>query len=97
MIRKTAKFLDKPVTPSQVLGLCDHLNFSKMASNPAVNLDHIIGQNFDPDAKFIRKGKVRDWQNYMSDDLAQKFDDWTEANTKGTGLKFEFKLPDPKV
>lgn len=64
-----------------------------MASNPAVNLEHMIGNKADADAKFIRKGKVGDWRNYMSQDLEKKFDEWSELNTKGTGLSFEFKLP----
>ncbi|XP_015516478.1 luciferin sulfotransferase-like [Neodiprion lecontei] len=95
-IRKTAKFLNKTVTASQVSGLCEHLKFSKMAANPAINLEHMIGHRDNVDAKFIRKGRVGDWRNYMNDELAQKFDEWIEINTKGTGLKFEFKLPGPE-
>lgn len=60
-----------------------------MAKNPAVNLEHIFEQAEDPNKKFIRKGKVGDWRNYMSDDLSRKFDEWTEKNTKDTGLVFD--------
>ncbi|XP_048505631.1 luciferin sulfotransferase-like [Athalia rosae] len=92
-IRKTAKFLNKVVTASQVSGLCEHLKFSKMAANPAVNLEYMIGKSEDSDLKFIRKGKVGDWRNHMSVELAERFDQWTEINTKGSGLKLEYKLP----
>lgn len=42
----------------------------------------------DPNSKFIRKGKVGDWRNYMSEELSKKFDDWIEHNTRGTDLTF---------
>ncbi|XP_066581898.1 luciferin sulfotransferase [Prorops nasuta] len=92
-IRKTAKFLNKSVSEEQISELCEHLKFSKMAANPAVNMEHVLAdmrvQVDDPDVKFIRKGKVGDWRNYMSEELAQRFDEWTEKNLRGTGLKFD--------
>lgn len=92
-IKKTAKFLGKSVTDEQIVGLCEHLKFSKIAANPSVNvqllLDDKEDSKNDPNLKFIRKGKVGDWTNYMSQDLAQRFDKWTEEHLRGTGLKFD--------
>ncbi|CAL1686315.1 unnamed protein product [Lasius platythorax] len=92
VIKKTAKFLSKNVTDEQIVELCEHLKFSKMATNPSVNMELLLGngktQEDDPDYKFIRKGKVGDWTNYMSEDLARRFDEWTEKHLCGTGLKF---------
>lgn len=91
MIKKTAKFLSKNVTDEQIVGLCEHLKFSKMATNPSVNMELLLGNREaqeDPDHKFIRKGKVGDWTNYMSEDLARRFDEWMEKHLCGTGLKF---------
>jgi hypothetical protein len=96
-IYKTAQFLGKPVTEKEVEGLTQHLKFSKMAANPAVNMEFLLEQMKDkvqPDCKFIRKGKVGDWRNYMSDDLSRRFDEWTEKNLKNTGLSFDTNLPD---
>ena len=62
-----------------------------MAKNPAINLEGILtntGSN-DPNKKFIRKGEVGDWKNYMSDDLSRRFDEMTEKNFAGTGLTFD--------
>ncbi|OXU22108.1 hypothetical protein TSAR_000660 [Trichomalopsis sarcophagae] len=91
-IRKTAKFLKKKLTDEQVAQLSDHLSFPKMAANPSVNYEQVLAQKnvcpSDPNTKFIRKGKVGDWRHYMSEDLSRKFDEWTERNLKGTGLKF---------
>lgn len=94
VIRKTAKFLNKTITDKQVEGLSKHLTFSSMAANPAVNLEYLLAQKKsseqnDPDEKFIRKGKVGDWRNYMSEELSDRFDEWTERNLKNTGLSFD--------
>lgn len=67
-----------------------------MKKNPALNLEPILAimektpQNeTNPDETFIRKGKVGDWKNYMSDELSAKFDKFTDDNLKGTCLTFE--------
>lgn len=92
VIKKTAKFLSKNVTDEQIIGLCEHLKFSKMATNPSVNMELLLGnrkaEEDDPDYNFIRKGKIGDWTNYMTKDLARRFDEWTEKHLCGTGLKF---------
>lgn len=43
----------------------------------------------EADAKFIRKGQVGDYKNYMTEEMIAKFDAWTEENLAGTGLSFE--------
>lgn len=91
-IKKTADFLGKNISDEQAIELAKHLEFSKMAANPAINLEAIIPQNKDPDTNFIRKGKVGDWRNYINDDLSNRFDEWIEKNTKNTDLKFSFSL-----
>ncbi|XP_014486777.1 PREDICTED: sulfotransferase family cytosolic 1B member 1-like [Dinoponera quadriceps] len=94
-IKKTATFLGKNVTDEQIVELCEHLKFSKMATNPSVNLEKLLSDEArqeDPNYKFIRKGKVGDWINYMSKDLSQRFDEWTEEHLRGTGLQFHTDL-----
>ncbi|XP_003704743.2 sulfotransferase 2 [Megachile rotundata] len=89
-IKKTAKFLGKSVTDEQVAGLSEHLKFSKMAANPAINLESILPQKGVPeDDKFIRKGKVGDWRNYMSEEVSKRFDEWTEKHLRGSDLEFD--------
>ncbi|KAI4491865.1 hypothetical protein M0804_003257 [Polistes exclamans] len=96
IIKKTTKFLDKTITNEQIIELSEHLKFSKMAANPAVNLEQILKQKGadenDPNAKFIRKGKVGDWKNYMSEDLSIKFDNWMKKHLEGTDLKLETEI-----
>lgn len=82
--------MGKRVTDEQIAELSEHLNFSKMAANPAVNLEHILPRKDVPqDDKFIRKGKVGDWRNYMSEELSERFDEWTEKHLRGSGLDFD--------
>lgn len=94
-IDRTAKFLGKTIEEADVERLSQHLSFRNMKENPAVNLEPIMRQSFGDeyldgtDLRFIRRGEVGDWRNYMTDDMSQKFDKWTEQNLKGTGLNFD--------
>ncbi|XP_063369015.1 luciferin sulfotransferase [Cydia amplana] len=95
VVRRTADFLGKTMTNDQVDKLCDHLSFKNMKSNRAVNLEPILQKSFGKSylegtkLRFIRKGEIGDWKNYMSDDLSRRFDQWAEQHLEGTGLKFE--------
>lgn len=89
-IRRTAKFLGKTPTEKQIADLSEHLKFSKMAANPAINMELIVPQKDVPENdKFIRKGKVGDWRNYMSEELSQTFDEWIERHSRESGLVFD--------
>lgn len=84
------------MTDEQISGLREHLKFTKMATNPSMNMEMLLTSKSattnDPNLKFIRKGKIGDWTNYMSEDLAQRFDEWTEKHLYGTGLKFDTNI-----
>jgi estrone sulfotransferase len=85
--------LGKNITNEQIVELCEHLKFSKMAANPSVNMQLLLtNEENDPNSKFIRKGKVGDWTNYMSQDLAQRFDEWMNKHLHGTGLQFHMDI-----
>jgi len=94
-IYKCAKFLNVEdcITHEDVLRLCDHLKFDRMQKNPAVNIESYLSFNNDNEhgAKFIRKGQIGDWKNYMSNELSERFDEWTRENTAGTGLEFDYE------
>lgn len=65
-----------------------------MKNNRAVNLDAILERSFgksyleQTDLRFIRKGEIEDWKNYMNEELSRRFDQWAEQNLKGTELSF---------
>lgn len=95
VIRKTAEFLNKDLSDIQVEKLCEHLSFQNMKTNRAVNLEAILEKSFGTsyleatDLRFIRKGEIGDWKNYMSEDLSNRFDEWAEQHLKGSELSFE--------
>lgn len=94
VINKAAKFLGKNITDEQINELREHLKFKKMATNPSMNMEMLLENvpTNDPNLKFIRKGQIGDWKNYMSEELARRFDEWTEKHLYGTGLKFDTNI-----
>lgn len=95
-IVKCAKFLnvDATLKTDDITKLCEYLNFHKMQQNPAVNLEVMWnpeGKETNTTNKFIRKGQIGDWKNYMSAEMSDKFDKWIELNTHDTDLTFEYE------
>lgn len=94
-LKKIADFLDKSYTEEEYDKLCDFLSFQKMRDNRGCNLEVLLESKYGKDyfkktgKHFIRKGQVGDWKNHMSPELAKRFDDWIEENTRGTGLTFD--------
>uniref|UniRef100_A0A1A9W5Q1 Sulfotransferase domain-containing protein n=1 Tax=Glossina brevipalpis TaxID=37001 RepID=A0A1A9W5Q1_9MUSC len=105
IVRKCAKFLqiDYQISEVDLKRICEHLKFDKMQKNPAVNLEPLLNQtdingngvqmttNSCSDIQFIRKGQIGDWKNYISTEMSQRFDEWIDQNTKGSGLSFEYE------
>lgn len=98
-IHQCAEFLgvgDK-LNDDEVSRMCEHLKFDKMQRNRAVNLEPVYNPDGDDDddgrqtAKFIRKGQIGDWKNFMTDEMSERFDEWIEQWSSGTGLEFEYE------
>ncbi|XP_037039110.1 sulfotransferase 1C4-like [Bradysia coprophila] len=96
-IYRCADFLgvsDK-LNAEEVSRMCDHLNFDKMQRNQAVNLEPIYNPNGEVDdthsAKFIRKGQIGDWKNYMTREMSERFDEWIDQHSSDTNLEFEYE------
>ncbi len=97
-ISKCADFLgvaDK-LNDEQMSRLCDHLTFDKMQQNRSVNLEQLYNPDGEdtkekPSIKFIRKGQIGDWKNYMTDEMSERFDEWIDLNSRGTGLEFDYE------
>lgn len=92
VIKKCAEHLEiqRPLTSDDIDKICEYVKFEKMEKNTSVNLetlifrDPVIKENIDMNmynkVKFIRKGQVGDWQNFLSPDMNQKFDKWIAEN-----------------
>ncbi|PSN58315.1 hypothetical protein C0J52_00108 [Blattella germanica] len=73
--------------------LTDHLSFSSMKNNPAVNYEAAIEINrkfnlTHGQGHFMRSGQVGNYKEEMSPELIAKFDRWTQENLAGSGLSF---------
>ena len=55
-IEELCRFLEHPLTPTQVDSLLDHVSFDNMKKNPAAN--PTAGIKLLNDGSFMRKGKV---------------------------------------
>jgi len=95
VIRKVAKFLEKPITEEQVEKLAKYLSFESMRKNPALNMRGVVnmyakkyGLNI-ADNEFIRSGKVGGYKAEMTPEMIEKFNQWQKENLAGTDLSFE--------
>lgn len=65
-----------------------------MKNNNAVNYDWLVKMSnmYKPDRnkenRFMRQGKVGGYKEAMTPEMIERFDKWTEENTKGTGLTY---------
>lgn len=103
IVRRCAKFLnvDYQLTDVDLARICEHLKFDKMQANPAVNLEPLLnniddGRNNNivksgDESKFIRKGNIGDWRNYLTAESSKRFDEWIERNSAESGLIFEYE------
>lgn len=82
--QKIATFLGKTLSDEDVKKLVEHTRFHNMAKNASVNYEHWddIGFRNKNEAKFMRKGKVGDWRNYLSKEENEKFDEWIKSANK---------------
>lgn len=91
-IRKVANFLNKKLTEEQVMKIAEHCSFKNMKNNTATNMSWLRDEGFwRKGGGMMRKGKVGDWKNQLSQELSDEIDkltaDWLEAE----GLTFRYK------
>lgn len=92
VIGRTAAFFGKEFNDEQVEKLRQHLSFESMKNNPAVNYEEVIEINrkynlITEEGSFMRSGTVGNWKGLMSDELSQRFDQWSQEKLAGTGLQ----------
>lgn len=92
VLKRTAAFFGKTLTDDNIAKLKAHLSFESMKSNRAVNFEktlEMIAANNQEEVKkgsFIRSGKSGGWKQVMTDEIQEKFKQWTSGKIKGTGL-----------
>nr|GMD81695.1 cytosolic sulfotransferase 12-like [Ipomoea batatas] len=91
-LRRMAAFLECPFSEEEeeggVVGGISRLCSFESLSNLEVNKTGkglLFGNSNNG---YFRKGKVGDWRNHLTDEMATKLDQIVEEKFKGTGLKF---------
>ncbi|XKL63788.1 hypothetical protein PGB90_006152 [Kerria lacca] len=87
VIHKTANFLGKNLTDTEMKKVLDHLSFERMKENHAVNQRMSFGilEKYDiikTKGSFIRCGKVDQWKTVMNFELEKKFEKWEKENLR---------------
>uniref|UniRef100_A0A0E0LYW9 Sulfotransferase n=1 Tax=Oryza punctata TaxID=4537 RepID=A0A0E0LYW9_ORYPU len=94
VVRKLADFLGMPFTkaeddggiPEQVVKLCD---FETLASLQVNQTGLVRGKNYElHNSVFFRKGRVGDWVNHISEEMAGRLDRIVQEKLIGSGLTF---------
>uniref|UniRef100_A0A1B6K560 Sulfotransferase domain-containing protein n=1 Tax=Homalodisca liturata TaxID=320908 RepID=A0A1B6K560_9HEMI len=87
IVRRVEEFLGEKYSEDEVTTLVDHLSFSSMRNNKAVNYEDTIPT--EKNMRFMRQGETEAWKKEMDPQFARRFDEWTAKKLKGT----DFPLP----
>ncbi|BAT06230.1 Os08g0515000 [Oryza sativa Japonica Group] len=94
-VKKLAEFLRVPFTDDEVdagvveevVRLCSFEKLSRLPVNSSVVAGRVgVDERPMKNSVFFRKGKVRDWKNYLTEEMAKKLDAAIEEKLKGSGL-----------
>nr|XP_053633850.1 luciferin sulfotransferase-like isoform X3 [Cherax quadricarinatus] len=90
VVRQVAAFLGRDVNEEQVSWLTHHCSFEEMSKNPAVNHETLrMAPTQEAKAiKFMRKGKVGDWRNHLTEEQQKAFKQWTLKYLQGTDFPY---------
>ncbi|KAF2888549.1 hypothetical protein ILUMI_17624, partial [Ignelater luminosus] len=92
-IKEMTKFLGKNLNEDQIKLLTNHLSFSSMKTNKAVNYDDFITLHkkyklIETDGDFIRAGNVNGYKGEMTEELIRKLDMWIEEQPDSEKLGY---------
>ncbi|XP_042886970.1 sulfotransferase 1C4-like [Penaeus japonicus] len=99
VIKKIAEFLEVEVCDTDVVHIAHSTSFKSMSANASVNYEHWkdLGFAHKDKGKFLRKGKVGDWQNHMTEGEVAAFEEWEKRHLADSGLTFTFTLPEAET
>jgi hypothetical protein len=83
-IRTMARYLGVRLNDQQLTALTKFVNFEEIKKNKAMDHSNEFVNGFD----FFRNGKVKDWTNYLSEDMCVKIDTSVRKNLKYRKMKF---------
>ncbi|CAH2047804.1 unnamed protein product [Thlaspi arvense] len=93
-VRRLAEFMGYGFTPEEenegvveeVMNLCSFETLKNLEANKGEKHREDVPISAYPNSAYFRKGKVGDWQNYLTPEMAARIDGLMEEKFKGTGL-----------
>lgn len=85
-IRKIALFLGYSLSAEKISTIVHNTTFSVMSKNDATNVPLLSGTN-----KFMRKGKVGDWKDWLTVAQDEAMDAWISEKFTPIGLNFTYE------
>ncbi|XP_004962267.1 cytosolic sulfotransferase 18 [Setaria italica] len=94
-VKRLAEFIGAPFTDAEersgvvdeVVRLCSFEHLTSLEVNSTGVADRIGGFPME-NSTYFRRGKVGDWPNHLSAEMAQQLDSVVQEKLKGTGLTF---------
>ncbi|GAB1611067.1 sulfotransferase 4A1-like [Argonauta hians] len=98
-VRRIADFLGRELTESQVECVTHRSQFGSMSNNPSVNYSwwDNLGIRDQTQTKFLRKGKVGDWKNFLSPFFSRRVEKMVRDNLSDVEYDFTFQHPPPEA
>ncbi len=84
-VSKIASHIGAELSDDVIAKIAEETKFDKMRDNPTTNYEWRPS-----DHKFMRKGIVGDWKNFLSEEQSAQVDAMCAERLSGTGLEFEF-------
>ena len=85
-VSKIASFIGTEISANVLTKIASMTTFDKMRDNPTTNYEWR-----SKDIKFMRKGVVGDWKNFLTEEQSAQVDALIAKRFDGTGLEFEFE------
>jgi len=89
-ITRIERFLKLELSEEMKLKIASNSSFSTMKSNSLSNYSWVLGSQ----KSFIRKGKVGDWVNYLSEKQSQEIEEMVKKRLIPLGARIRFILSD---
>lgn len=81
--------MEKSPTDEQIKKLKEHLDINNFKKNTAVNTPSELIQPVANGESFIRKGEVRNWEKYLTEEMNETMDRFIKEKFEPAGLKFD--------
>jgi len=90
-INRIEKFLNLDIGDELKLKIANNSTFSSMQLNEKTNYSWEVGSLLK-EQKFLRKGKVGDWVNYLNKKQSDEVEDMANAKLLPLGAKIRYVL-----